>query len=86
MYCDNANAELQFIVNVTTGNISGTKHPVVATFPAYTMSKLAGTLYFQYLAQEIEHEKVQILSFHPGLIFNSYWEKLGLGKELFDDG
>ncbi|KAH7379175.1 hypothetical protein DE146DRAFT_682316 [Phaeosphaeria sp. MPI-PUGE-AT-0046c] len=75
----------KFIVNVTTGNIHGTKHPVVATFPAYTLTKLAGTLYFQYLAQELGHENVQILSFHPGLIFNSYWEQVGFGKELFDD-
>lgn len=73
-------------MNVTTGNIHGTHHPVVSTFPAYTLSKMAGTLYFQYLAQELAHDKVQILSFHPGLIFNPYWEKVGLGKELFDDG
>ncbi|OAK93535.1 NAD(P)-binding protein [Phaeosphaeriaceae sp. SRC1lsM3a] len=75
----------KFIVNVTTGNIHGTKHPLVATFPAYTLTKLAGTLYFQYLAQELPHDKVQVLSYHPGLIFNSYWEQTGLDKELFDD-
>lgn len=47
---------------------------------------MASTLYFQYLAQELAHEKVQILSFHPGLIYNPYWEKVGLGREYFDDG
>ncbi|KAF2993512.1 hypothetical protein E8E13_001204 [Curvularia kusanoi] len=75
----------KFIVNVTTGNIHGTHHPVVSTFPAYTLTKMAGTLYFQFLAQELVSNRVQILSFHPGLIFNPYWETVGLGRELFDD-
>jgi short-subunit dehydrogenase len=77
---------LQFIVNVTTANIHSTGHPVVATYPAYTWSKSAGTFFFQLLAQEIPADKVQILSFHPGVIYNSYWETFGVDKKHFDDG
>jgi NAD(P)-dependent dehydrogenase (short-subunit alcohol dehydrogenase family) len=76
----------QFIVNVTTGSIHGTQHPAVAARPAYTVSKLSGTLFFQCLAQDIPHDKVQVLSFHPGLIYNDYWKSLGIGSEHFDDG
>jgi NAD(P)-dependent dehydrogenase (short-subunit alcohol dehydrogenase family) len=54
--------------------------------PSYTLSKFAGTLFFQYLAQEVASDEVQIVSFHPGLIFNEYWEAMGVNKEHFDDG
>jgi NAD(P)-dependent dehydrogenase (short-subunit alcohol dehydrogenase family) len=71
---------------VTTANIHATQHPAVAARPAYTLSKFAGTLFFQFLAQDFAHDKVQIVSFHPGLIYNDYWKSLGIGSEHFDDG
>jgi NAD(P)-dependent dehydrogenase (short-subunit alcohol dehydrogenase family) len=71
---------------VTTANIHATQHPAVAARPAYTLSKFAGTLFFQFLAQDFAHDEVQIVSFHPGLIYNDYWKSLGVGSEHFDDG
>jgi NAD(P)-dependent dehydrogenase (short-subunit alcohol dehydrogenase family) len=50
------------------------------------LSKLAATLFFQCLAQDIPHKQVQVVNFHPGLIYNDYWKSLGLGPEHFDDG
>jgi NAD(P)-dependent dehydrogenase (short-subunit alcohol dehydrogenase family) len=76
----------QFIVNVTTANIHATQHPAVATRAAYTVSKFAGTLFFQCLAQDYPPEKIQIISFHPGLIYNDYWKSLGIDPKHFDDG
>lgn len=61
-------------------------HPEILARPAYTLSKLSGTLLFQLLAHDIPHEKTQIVSFHPGLVYNSYYQSLGLGPELFDSG
>jgi NAD(P)-dependent dehydrogenase (short-subunit alcohol dehydrogenase family) len=77
---------LQFIVNVTTVNIHATNNPVVATFPAYTLTKLAGTVFFQYLSQETPADKIQVVSFHPGVIPNDVWKAMGIGAEHCDDG
>jgi hypothetical protein len=31
-------------------------------------------------------EKVQVLSFHPGVVFNEYWATFDLDSKHFDDG
>jgi len=80
-----AGEKQKFILNVTTGNIHGTHHPLVAGVPSYTLSKFSGTLFFQYLAQEMPHDKVQVVTFHPGLIFNETWQSMGMDKQHFDD-
>jgi hypothetical protein len=77
---------IQFLVNVSTASIHAASHPVVKGSPAYALSKLSGTLLFQLIAQDIPAEKLQVVSFHPGLIFNSYWESTGLPAEMFDNG
>ncbi|EXJ92365.1 hypothetical protein A1O3_00915 [Capronia epimyces CBS 606.96] len=74
----------KFIINVSTASIHSTTHPGVAERPAYTLSKLSGTLLFQLLAQDAPREKVQVVSFHPGLIWNDGWKSLGLSPDLFD--
>lgn len=64
-----------------------TGHPGVAARPAYTLSKLTGTLLFQLIAQTVQPEKLQVVSFHPGLIYNDAWQQMGLPKDdNFDDG
>ncbi|KAH5170786.1 hypothetical protein HBI25_236720 [Parastagonospora nodorum] len=75
----------KFIINVTTANIHATQHPIVAERHAYTLGKFAGTLFFQYLAQDFSHDKIQVVSFHPGLIYNEYWKSLGIDVKHFDD-
>lgn len=63
-----------------------THHPGIAVRPAYTWSKLAGTVLFELLAQSTAPEKAQIINFHPGLIYNDLWEAMGVSKEWFDSG
>ncbi|KAF2831613.1 NAD(P)-binding protein [Ophiobolus disseminans] len=75
----------KYIVNVSTVNIHATGHPIVATQPAYNLSKFAGTLYFQILAQDQPREKLQVVSFHPGVIYNEYWKKFDVDPKNFDD-
>ncbi|KAF2028081.1 NAD(P)-binding protein [Setomelanomma holmii] len=84
-FCKQQGEKQKFIVNVTTANIHATKHPMVAARPAYTLSKFSGTLFFQYLAQDFVHDKLQVITFHPGLIYNEYWESLGIESKHFDD-
>lgn len=63
-----------------------TGHPVIAQRPAYSLTKMAGTLFFQLLAQDVPPEKVQVISFHPGMIYGDGWKAIGLGPDLFDTG
>ena len=41
---------------------------------------------FQMVAQDVSVDKMQIVSFHPGLIWQEEWEKMGFPPEVFDDG
>ncbi len=42
----------------------------------------------QYLAQEVEPEKMQVVSFHPGNVYTQGWVDVGVGPDFlpFDDG
>ncbi|KAF2126489.1 NAD(P)-binding protein [Dothidotthia symphoricarpi CBS 119687] len=79
-----ASGKQKFILNISTASIHSTTEPEVKIRPAYTLSKLSGTLLFQLLAQDHPHEEMQIISFHPGLIYNDYWKSLDLKPEDFD--
>ena len=59
--------------------------PAVAQRPAYTLSKAAAATYFQLLAQETPKEKIQIVTMHPGLVYNDYWKSFGLPAGYFED-
>jgi hypothetical protein len=63
-----------------------TTHPQIANRPAYTLSKTTGTLLFQLIAQTEPSDKLQIISYHPGLIYGDEFEKMGLPEEIFDNG
>jgi NAD(P)-dependent dehydrogenase (short-subunit alcohol dehydrogenase family) len=65
-----------------------TAHPGVAQRPAYTLTKMAGTLLFQLVALNVPPEKMQVISFHPGLIYNDAWKSMDLPvpPEHFDSG
>lgn len=63
-----------------------TAHAGVAQRPAYTLSKMAATLLFQVIAQNTPVQKLQIVSFHPGLVFTDAWKAMGLTPDLFDSG
>ncbi|KAK9491740.1 hypothetical protein V1508DRAFT_421139 [Lipomyces doorenjongii] len=77
----------KFLVNVSTQAIYMTTHPGVAVRPAYTLTKMAGTLLFQLIAQNVPPEKMQVISFHPGVVYNDSWKSMGLpvSPEQFDN-
>lgn len=77
---------IKYIVNITTANIHAGQHPMVIQRPAYTLSKSAAALFFQMLALDQPREKLQIVSFHPGIIFNEYWATFPVDQKHFDDG
>jgi NAD(P)-dependent dehydrogenase (short-subunit alcohol dehydrogenase family) len=65
-----------------------TAYPAVRDRPAYSLTKMAGTLFFQLTAQSVAPEKMQVISIHPGTIYSDGWAKAGLPvpRELFESG
>lgn len=76
----------QYVINVSSNIVHQTAHPGVAVRPAYTTTKMAAQMIFQSIAKHVSVEKMQITSFHPGLIWNTEWEKMGLTQDMFDEG
>jgi hypothetical protein len=56
--------------------------------PAYSLTKSSGTMTIQILADRIPAEEMQILSFHPGMVYGRAWEEQGVPEDAlpFDDG
>jgi short-subunit dehydrogenase len=78
---------MQFLINVTSQVIHMTpSHIYTQLRPAYALTKIAAASYFQLLALHVPAEKVQITSFHPGLIWNEGWEGIGYNKDSMDSG
>lgn len=63
-----------------------TAHYAVAPRPAYSVTKMAGTMLFQLIAQDLPPKKVQVVTYHPGLVYGDGWKAMGLTAELFDNG
>ncbi|KAK1249578.1 hypothetical protein MKX08_009581 [Trichoderma sp. CBMAI-0020] len=79
-----SNGKKKYLINVSSQVIHMTAHAGVAQRPAYTLSKMAATLLFQVIAQNTPVTELQVISFHPGLIFNDAWKSMGLTSDLFD--
>jgi len=47
-----------------------------------------GTLAIQYVAQEVDPNDMQVVSFHPGVIYTEAWSNMGVLEDFipFDDG
>ena len=63
----------KYLVHISTQAIHMTSHPIVRAFPSYCLTKQAGTLLMQMLALEVDPAQMQIVSVHPGVIFNHAW-------------
>lgn len=55
--------------------------------PAYGLTKNSGALLVQQLAAEYDPEKLQVVNFHPGVVYAGGWEEAGVPDNLlpFDD-
>ena len=62
--------------------------PLAAERPEYALSKGAGTLAMQYVAQEVSPDRIQVVSFHPGIVYSGAWSSAGVAEDFipFDDG
>ncbi|KAK0658081.1 hypothetical protein B0T16DRAFT_315651 [Cercophora newfieldiana] len=74
------------LVNISTQSIHESKReyvPMAADRPEYGLTKASGTLAIQYVAQEVPADKMQVVSFHPGMVFTEPWVVLGATPDLF---
>lgn len=55
--------------------------------PAYGLTKNAGTLLVQQIAAQADPEKLQVVSYHPGVVYAGGWEDAGVPNTIlpFDD-
>lgn len=58
----------------------------VAERPAYILSKMTGTMLFQLIALHVPPEKMQVVTMHPGLVYQDEWKAMGFSPDRFDSG
>ncbi|KAK1764254.1 putative short-chain dehydrogenase [Phialemonium atrogriseum] len=80
----------KFLVNVSTQAINlfyDSQLPVAAERPAYSLTKNAGTLTAQLIANGASPDKLQVVSYHPGVIYSNAWKLAGAPADAlpFDD-
>lgn len=80
----NADYAFQFVVNVSSAVIHSYSHSAVITRPGTVLSKTTGNAMFQLIALQTPHEKLQVISYNPGLLYNPYMKSLGLQEDRFD--
>ena len=61
--------------------------PITAERPEYGMTKMAGTLAMQYIAQDANPDEMQVISYHPGSTYSESWQRFGIPEDFlpFDD-
>ena len=75
-----------YIVNVSSGAIHDFGSP--KDLSSYSLTKAAGTLLLQKLADESNPQQTQIISFHPGAILTAQTREKGTTEDSmnWDDG
>lgn len=81
---------MQFLINISTASahVSFPEYsPALASSPEYGFTKATAGLFFRYIAQRSDPEKMQVVSIHPGTIYSELWQRLGVEKSVlpFDD-
>ncbi|KAF7562285.1 hypothetical protein G7046_g1873 [Stylonectria norvegica] len=71
----------KYLVNISTQAINMFQVPIIAARPAYSLTKAAGTLAAQLIANSVTPDKLQVISFHPGLIYSEPWVKAGVARD-----
>ncbi|ESA43461.1 uncharacterized protein NCU08784 [Neurospora crassa OR74A] len=80
----------KFLINISTASahISFPEYsPALSSSPEYGFTKATAGLFFRYIAQRSDPEKMQVVSIHPGTIYSELWQGLGVEKSVlpFDD-
>lgn len=57
--------------------------PFLKERPDYSLSKGAGTLALQYVAAGVSPDEMQVISYHPGVIYTEAWSSQGAPEDMF---
>lgn len=71
----------KFLVNVATAAIhqfDRSFSPLSMALPSYGLTKNAGTLALQLVAADVEPSEMQVVSFHPGVLYTEVFDQLQL--------
>lgn len=73
--------DMQSLINISTMAI----HEVTSakSYPGYSTTKNAGTLTVQMIAQGVLPDDMQVLSFHPGVIYTASVANAGVPKDAY---
>lgn len=66
------------MVNFSTAAINGSSDPIAGARPAYILTKASTTLALGLLADSVKLEQLQVLRFHPGVVWGLGWAELGI--------
>jgi hypothetical protein len=69
----------QYLVYLSSGVIHA--RPMASVMPGYTLTKQAGQLVIQTLADAADPARLQVVSYHPGSIFSESAKNHGLTEE-----
>ncbi|KAK2024961.1 short chain dehydrogenase [Colletotrichum zoysiae] len=78
----NSKGQQKFLINVSSEGIHNFHKS--GLYPAYSASKNAGTLLMQLIAKDTSPEDMQVLSFHPGLVWTEAFINGGVPEDMFD--
>ncbi|PVH74736.1 NAD(P)-binding protein [Cadophora sp. DSE1049] len=78
---DDIRNRIKFIVYVSTAAIHSKS--VAAALPGYTLSKASGHLAMQKIAGEVDANKLQIITFHPGAILSESAQNAGMDRNSY---
>jgi NAD(P)-dependent dehydrogenase (short-subunit alcohol dehydrogenase family) len=76
----------KFLVYVASAAVHD--RTIAKSLPSYALTKKAGQILIQTLADEADPKKLQIVSFHPGAILSETAKNAGMTENSipFDDG
>ncbi|CAK7232382.1 hypothetical protein SCUCBS95973_008241 [Sporothrix curviconia] len=70
------------LLNVTTAAIHMLQNPVVLSRPSYSLTKSTATYALHQIADTVKPEQLQVLSFHPGMLFGEGWKAFGITEDM----
>ncbi|KAI0206401.1 putative short-chain dehydrogenase [Astrocystis sublimbata] len=74
-------SDTKYLVHISTPSVHD--FSLGKVFPTYGMTKHAGQLTLQLIAQDVPPEKMQIMSYHPGALFTEGTKAHGYTKDSF---
>ncbi|CAK7235113.1 hypothetical protein SBRCBS47491_009180 [Sporothrix bragantina] len=70
------------LINVTTGAMHMLDNPLVSSRPSYPLTKASATFAVSQIADAYKPEQLQVLSYHPGMLYGEGWKAFGITEDM----